>query len=62
MRMFGTKRDEVTGGCRKLYSEELHNLYSSANNIRMMDRACSMEKNGANTRAVVEKPEGKRLL
>jgi hypothetical protein len=28
-RIFGPKRDEVTGGWRKLHSEELHNLYSS---------------------------------
>jgi hypothetical protein len=25
-RIFGPKRDEVTGGCRKLHNEELHNL------------------------------------
>jgi hypothetical protein len=29
MRIFGLKTDEVTGGCRKLHNEELHNLYSS---------------------------------
>jgi hypothetical protein len=28
-RMLGPKRDEVTGGWRKLQNEELHNLYSS---------------------------------
>jgi hypothetical protein len=28
-RIFGTKRDEVTGGWRKLHNEELHGLYSS---------------------------------
>jgi hypothetical protein len=28
-RMFGPKRDEVTGGWRKLHNEELHGLYSS---------------------------------
>jgi hypothetical protein len=28
-RIFGPKRDEVTGGWRKLHTEELHNLYSS---------------------------------
>jgi hypothetical protein len=28
-RIFGQKRDEVTGGWRKLHNEELHNLYSS---------------------------------
>jgi hypothetical protein len=27
-RLFGHKRDEVTGGCRKLRNEELHGLYS----------------------------------
>jgi hypothetical protein len=27
-RIFGQKRDEVTGGWRKLHNEELHNLYS----------------------------------
>jgi hypothetical protein len=35
-RIFGPKRDEVTGGWRKLHSEELHNLYSSASIIRMI--------------------------
>jgi hypothetical protein len=29
MRIFGPKRDEETGGWRKLHNEELHNLYSS---------------------------------
>jgi hypothetical protein len=28
-RIFGLKRDEVTGGWRKLHNEELHKLYSS---------------------------------
>jgi hypothetical protein len=35
-RIFGMKRDEVTGGWRKLHNEELHNLYSSPNIIRMI--------------------------
>jgi hypothetical protein len=26
-RVFGPKREEVTGGWRKLHNEELHNLY-----------------------------------
>jgi hypothetical protein len=34
--IFGMKRDEETGGWRKLHNEELHNLYSSPNIIRMM--------------------------
>jgi hypothetical protein len=28
-RLFGSKRDEVTEGWRKLRNEELHNFYSS---------------------------------
>jgi hypothetical protein len=35
-RIFGAKRDEVTGGCRKLHKEELHNLYSPPSIIRMI--------------------------
>jgi hypothetical protein len=35
-RIFGSKRDEVTGDWRKLHNEELHNLYSLPNTIRMM--------------------------
>jgi hypothetical protein len=35
-RIFGPKRDEVTGGRRKLYNEELHILYSSPSIIRMI--------------------------
>jgi hypothetical protein len=35
-RIFGLKRDEVTGGWRKLHNEELHNLYSSPSVIRMI--------------------------
>jgi hypothetical protein len=35
-RIFGPKRDEMTGDWRKLHYEELHNLYSSPNIIRMM--------------------------
>jgi hypothetical protein len=30
------KRDEVTGDWKKLHNEELHNLYSSPNIIRMI--------------------------
>jgi hypothetical protein len=28
-RIFGPKKDEVTGGWRKLHNEKLHDLYSS---------------------------------
>jgi hypothetical protein len=45
-RIFELKRDEATGGRRKLHNEEPHNLYSSPSIIRMikedeMGRACS---------------------
>jgi hypothetical protein len=47
-RIFGPKRDDVTGVWRKLHNEELHNLYSSPNIIfndqvkeDEMGRACS---------------------
>jgi hypothetical protein len=35
-RVFGPKRDEVTGGRRKLHNEELYGLYSSPSIIRIM--------------------------
>jgi hypothetical protein len=35
-RIFGQKRDVVTGGWRKLHNEEFHNLYSSPSIIRIM--------------------------
>jgi hypothetical protein len=30
-RIFGAKRDEITGRWREFYKEELHNIYSSSN-------------------------------
>jgi hypothetical protein len=36
-RIFGPKRDGVTGGCRKLHNEELHNLYPSPSIIRFIN-------------------------
>jgi hypothetical protein len=35
-RIFGPKREEVAGGLRTLQNEELHNLYSSPNIIRVI--------------------------
>jgi hypothetical protein len=35
-RIFGPKRDEVTGGRGKLHSEELHGLYSSPSIVRVI--------------------------
>jgi hypothetical protein len=59
----------VAGAWRKLHNEELHNLYSSPNIIRMMKsrrmrRAGHVARIGTkNTnRILVGKPEGKRPL
>jgi hypothetical protein len=35
-RILGPKRKEVDGGWRRLYNEELHNLYASPDIIRMI--------------------------
>jgi hypothetical protein len=34
--IFGSKRDDVTGGLRKVHNEELHKLYCSLNIITMI--------------------------
>jgi hypothetical protein len=69
-REFGSKRDEVVGGLRRLCNEELHNLYSSLSIIRMIKSrrlrwaghvACMVEKKNA-SRILVGTPKGKRPL
>jgi hypothetical protein len=35
-RIFGPRRDEVTGKWRRLYNEELNDLYSSPNIVRVI--------------------------
>ena len=35
-RIFGAKRDEATGAWRKLHNEELNDLYSSPNMVRVI--------------------------
>jgi hypothetical protein len=35
-RIFVPKREEVAGGWRRLYNEELHKLYASPNIIRVV--------------------------
>jgi hypothetical protein len=70
MRLFGPKRDEVTGDWRKLHNEELYAFYSSASIIRMiksrsMRWAGHIAHMGAKMNAyriLVGKPEGKRPL
>jgi hypothetical protein len=69
-RIFGPKRDEVTGDWRKLHIRELHNLYSSPGIIRQiksrrMRWAGHVARMGAGRnvyRVFVGKPEGKRPL
>ena len=34
--IFGVKWEEVTGECRKLHNEELNDLYSLSNNVRVI--------------------------
>jgi len=34
-RIFGPKREEVLRGWRRLHNEELHNLYTSQNIVRV---------------------------
>jgi hypothetical protein len=69
-RIFGPKRDEVIGEWRKLHNEELNDLYSSPNIVRVIKSrrmrwvgnvACMGEGNGL-YRVLVGKPEGKRSL
>ena len=35
-RIFGPSRDDVTGEWRRLHNEELNDLYSSSNNVRVI--------------------------
>jgi hypothetical protein len=67
---FGPKRDEVTGGWRKLHNDELRDFYSSPSIIRII-KSRRMRWAGHVTRMgakkdvygiLVGKPEGKRQL
>jgi hypothetical protein len=66
-KIFGPRRDEVTGDWRKLHNEELHNLYSSSNIIRKnksrgVRRAGHVARMGEKRNAyriLVKKPKGK---
>jgi hypothetical protein len=69
-RVFGPKRDEVTGEWRKLHNEELNNLYSLPNTVRVVKSrrmrwaghvARMVEERGV-PRVLVGKPEEKRPL
>jgi hypothetical protein len=69
-RIFGPKRDEVTGGWRKLHNEELHGLYSSPSTVRV-NKARRMRWAGYAARMgevrgayniLVGRPKGRRQL
>jgi len=69
-RVFGPKRDEVTWELRKLHNEELRDLYSLSNIVRVvksrrMRWAEHMARRGERRgvhRVLMGKPEGKRKL
>jgi hypothetical protein len=69
-RIFGSKRDEVTGGWRKLNNEELHGLYSSpsivrvikARRMRWAGHVALMGEVGGVYNILVGRPEGRRPL
>jgi hypothetical protein len=69
-RIFGPKRDEVTGEWRKLNNVELYDLYSSLNIIRMIKstrmrwagHVAHMGERRGVYRPLLGKPEGKRPL
>jgi hypothetical protein len=67
-RVFGPKRDEVTGEWRKLHNEELNDLYSLPNIVRVVKskrmrwavHVARMGEDIGGRRVLVGKPEGKR--
>ena len=69
-RIFGPKREEGRGEWRKLHNEELNDLYSSPDIVRVIKskrmrwagHVARMEERRGVFRALVGKPEGKRPL
>jgi hypothetical protein len=69
-RIFGPKRDKVTGGWRKLHNEELRDLYSSPSIIRIIKsrrrmwagHVARLGEKGNAYRLLVGKPEGQSPL
>ena len=65
-RVFGPKRDEVTGEWRKLHNEELNDLYSLPNIVRVVKsrrmrwagHVAPMGEDRGVHRVLVGKPEG----
>ena len=69
-RILGPKRDGVTGEWRKLHNEELNDLFSSPNIVRVIKlrrmrwagHVARMEEGRGVHKNFVGKPEGKRPL
>ena len=69
-RIFGPRRDDVTGEWRRLHNEELNDLYSSSNIVRVIKsrrmrwagHVARMGEERRVNRVLVGKPEGKRPL
>jgi hypothetical protein len=69
-RVFGLKRDEVTGEWRKLHNEELNDLYSLPNivwvvklkRMRWVGHVARMGEERRVHRVLVGKPEGKEAI
>jgi len=69
-RIFGPRRDEVTGEWRRLHKEELNGLYSSPNIVRVIKsirmrwagHVARMGEERKVYRVLVGKPEGRRPL
>jgi len=68
-RIFGPKRDKVTGEWRKLHNEELNDLYFSPNKVwviqsktRWAGHVVGMGEKRGVYRVLVGKPEGRRPL
>ena len=66
-RIFGPKRDEVTGEWKKLHNEEINDLYSSPNIIqviksRWVGHVARTGERGGVYRVLVGRPEGNSAL